>query len=144
MTKPEDNRQFESGAQRDTSDGKLRMSLLPQEELKRVMERYLSGAEKYGENNWMKGMPLSVYYDCAHRHLEAWWNDQRDEDHAAAAVWNMLCAMWTEKNMRTLPEGSVLDDRCKFPGGGFFGQVHQNEEAAPFKELSDISTRQPN
>ena len=128
------NRQFESGAQRDTSDGKLRMSLVPQEELKRVMQRYLDGAEKYGESNWMKGMPLSVYYDCAHRHLEAWWNDKRDEDHAAAAVWNILCAMWTEKNARTLPEGMALDDRCMFPGGGFFGQMHRDEEATPFKD----------
>ena len=40
------NRQFDTGAQRDTGDGKLRMSLVPQEELKRVMKRYLDGAEK--------------------------------------------------------------------------------------------------
>jgi hypothetical protein len=92
----DNNRKFETGAQRDTSDGKLRMSLIPQQELKRVMKRYLDGAEKYGENNWMEGMPLSVYYDCAHRHLDAWWRGDNDEDHAAAVVWNMLCAMWTE------------------------------------------------
>ena len=67
MSMKEENRQFATGAQRDTSDGKLRMSLVPQQELKRVMKRYLDGAEKYGENNWMKGMPLSVFYDCAHR-----------------------------------------------------------------------------
>lgn len=94
--KEEKNRQFETGAQRDTGEGKLRMSLIPQQELKRVMKRYLDGAEKYGENNWMKGMPLSVYYDCAHRHLDAWWRGDNDEDHAAAVVWNMMCAMWTE------------------------------------------------
>jgi len=94
--KEEINRQFDTGAQRDTGEGKLRMSLMPQQELKRVMKRYLDGAEKYGENNWMKGMPLSVYYDCAHRHLEAWWRGENSEDHAAAVVWNMLCAMWTE------------------------------------------------
>jgi len=92
----DNNRHFDTGAQRDTGDGKLRMSLIPQQELKRVMKRYLDGAEKYGENNWMNGMPLSVYYDCAHRHLEAWWRGENDEDHAAAVVWNMLCAMWTE------------------------------------------------
>ena len=92
------NRQFYTGAQRDTGEGKLRMSLLPQQELKRVMKRYLDAAEKYGENNWMKGMPMSVFYDCAHRHLAAWWAGETDEDHAAAVVWNMLCAMWTEDN----------------------------------------------
>ncbi len=103
------NRQFNTGAQRDTSDGKLRMSLIPQHELKRVMKRYLDGDEKYGENNWMKGMPLSVYYDCAHRHLDAWWSGEESEDHAAAVVWNLLCAMWTESN------AAKLDDRHHFP-----------------------------
>ena len=44
----EENRQFDTGAQRDTGEGKLRMSLVPQKELKRVMKRYLDGAEKYG------------------------------------------------------------------------------------------------
>lgn len=128
MTEINKNRQFDSGAQRDSGEDKLRMSLVPQEELKRVMKRYLDGAEKYGENNWMKGMPLSVYYDCAQRHLEAWWNDKCDEDHAAAVIWNMMCAMWTEKNTRIIPSGETLDDRCMFPGGGFFGQDHREEE----------------
>jgi hypothetical protein len=111
------NRQFSSGAQRDQAEGKLRMSLVPQEELKRVMRRYLDGAEKYGENNWMKGMPLEVYYDCAHRHLEAWWRAEEDEDHAAAAIWNILCAMWTENNLRKLPADPLLDTRHKYPSG---------------------------
>tara|TARA_B100002019_G_scaffold211543_1_gene184368 strand:- start:892 stop:1296 length:405 start_codon:yes stop_codon:yes gene_type:complete len=109
LMKEEKNRQFETGAQRDTDEGKLRMSLIPHDELKRVMKRYLDGAEKYGENNWMKGMPLSVFYDCAHRHLEAWWRGENTEDHAAAVVWNMLCAMYTEMNVND------LDDREKFP-----------------------------
>ena len=78
--KEDQNRHFDTGAQRDTADGKLRMSLIPQRELERVMRRYLNGAEKYGENNWTKGMPLSVYYDCAHRHLSAWWNGEDDEE----------------------------------------------------------------
>jgi hypothetical protein len=102
------NRQFKTGAQRDTSDGKLRMSLIPSTELNRVLKRYLEGAEKYGESNWMKGMPLSVYYDSATRHLHAWWTGEGDEDHAAAAVWNILCAMWTETNRN-------LDDRGSHP-----------------------------
>ena len=115
----ESNRQWSTGAQRDTGTGKLRMSLLPQEELKRVMKRYLDGAEKYGENNWMKGMPLSAYYDCMHRHLDAWWRGCEKEDHAAAVVWNMLCAMWTESN-KSKPHSEHqddLDDRWQFPTG---------------------------
>ena len=52
------NRQFKTGAQRDVAEGKLRVSLIPHEELERVLKRYLDGAEKYGENNWMKGCLL--------------------------------------------------------------------------------------
>jgi hypothetical protein len=112
------NRQFNTGAQRDTGEGKMRMSLIPQLELKRVMKRYLDGAEKYGENNWMRGMPLSVYYDCAHRHLEAWWAERDDdEDHAAAVVWNMLCAMWTESNNNPDQHLDDLNDKWKYPSG---------------------------
>lgn len=112
----QENRQFSTGAQRDTAQGKLRMSLVPQQELKRVMKRYLDGAEKYGENNWMRGMPLSAYYDCIHRHLEAWWRGDDAEDHAAAVVWNMLCAMWTEANDRSDEHlGEDLNDKWKFP-----------------------------
>ena len=111
------NRKFKSGAHRDDDYGKLRMSLLPQEALNRVLKRYLDGAEKYGQNNWTKGMPLSVYYDSAMRHLQAWWRDEDDEDHAAAAVWNIMCAMWTADNadIHLADEGELLDDRFKFP-----------------------------
>lgn len=115
------NRHFDTGAQRDEASGKLRMSLIPQHELNRVLKRYLDGAEKYGENNWMKGMPLSVYYDCAHRHLEAWWRGDAIEDHAAAVVWNLLCAMHTEARANdddAFPDVAELDDRIQYPTGG--------------------------
>ena len=110
------NRRFKTGAQRDTGCNKLRHSLIPHKALDRVAKRYLDGAEKYGENNW-KGMPLSVYYDSAMRHMQAWWAGDENEDHAAAAVWNMLCAMWTEDNaaMHLADKGEVLDDRHKYP-----------------------------
>ena len=113
------NRQFNTGAQRDTGCNKLRHSLIPHEALDRVAKRYLDGAEKYGENNWTKGMPLSVYYDSAMRHMQAWWSGDENEDHAAAAVWNMLCAMWTEENasQHLASKGEFLDDRCKYPRG---------------------------
>jgi len=111
------NRQFKSGAQRDTGCNKLRHSLIPHEALNRVAQRYLDGAEKYGENNWMKGMPLSVYYDSAMRHMHAWWSGDKNEDHVAAAVWNMLCAMWTEDNAskHLAVKGEFLDDKHKHP-----------------------------
>ncbi len=92
------NRVFETGAQRDTAEGKVRMSLLPHKELERVLKRYLDGAEAYGENNWKKGMETTVLYDSAMRHIMKWYMKYDDEDHLAAAVWNILGIMWTEEN----------------------------------------------
>ena len=102
------NREFKTGSIRDTASGKPRISLVPTEELLRVATHYTKGAEKYGENNWRLGQPSSVLYDSAQRHLLSWWQGDTTEDHAAAAVWNIMCAMWMEKNK---PE---MDDRKDF------------------------------
>jgi hypothetical protein len=103
-------RQFETGAQRDSGEGKLKMSLMPLEPLKRVQKRYLDGANEYGANNWTKGMPISELYDSANRHMQDFWEGKTDEDHLAAAAWNIFGLMWTISNK---PE---LDDRKKgFP-----------------------------
>jgi Domain of unknown function (DUF5664) len=101
-------RQFDTGAQRDTDVGKPRMSLIPTQELIRVMDHYRKGGEKYGFDNWKYGMTTSVFYDSAQRHLLKWWMGEEDEDHLSAVVWNIMGAMWTQQNK---PE---LDDRKKF------------------------------
>jgi hypothetical protein len=99
------SRKFETGAQRDSDIGKPRMSLIPHDELIRVMDHYRKGGEKYGMNNWKHGMTTSVFYDSAQRHLLKWWQGDADEDHMAAVVWNVMGAMWTEQNK------PGLDDR---------------------------------
>jgi hypothetical protein len=97
-------RQFETGAQRDNGDGKLRMSLVPHKALESVMLRYLQGAEAYGENNW-KGMKHSVLYDSAMRHLMQDFKGDASEDHLGAVLWNVMGMIWNRDNK---PE---LDDR---------------------------------
>jgi len=103
-----EKRKFETGAQRDTDIGKPKMSLVPTAELVRLMNHYRNGGAKYGENNWKCGMKTSVFYDSAQRHLLKWWMGEKDEDHLAAVLWNVMSAMWTEENK---PE---LDDRKEF------------------------------
>ena len=100
-------RSFGTGAIRNDATGKPRMSLLPHDEILRVLERYREGAASKGEDNWKLGMPVREMYDSAQRHLMAWWMGDKSEDHAAAAVWNILGAMWMEKNK---PE---MDSRTK-------------------------------
>lgn len=102
-------RQFETGAQRDSGEGKLKMSLIPVSALESLMERYRVGADNYGKNNWMNGMPFSELYDSTQRHLLAWWKGQTDEDHLGAALWNICGLIWEENNK------IELDDRMEFP-----------------------------
>ena len=69
-----------------------------------VARHFENGALKYGERNWQKGIPISRYVDSALRHLMKDLAGETDEDHAAAFIWNCMCAAWT---MEHLPE---MDD----------------------------------
>lgn len=88
--------EFESGARRDTQDGKPRYDLIAPAPLKRVAELMARGAVKYGDHNWMKGMPASRFLASLMRHVEAYRLGDRDEDHLAAAVFNALAIMHFE------------------------------------------------
>ena len=98
-------RQFDTGAQRDSGEGKLRMSLVPHKALNDAMMRYLQGADTYGENNWKKGMKHSVLYDSTMRHLMQDFTGDDSEDHLGAALWNIMGMIWNRDNK---PE---MDDR---------------------------------
>ena len=67
-------------------------------------KHFESGALKYGENNWKKGMPLHCYIDSAVRHFLKHLRGDTDEPHDRAFVWNLLCAVWTLKNKPELDD----------------------------------------
>lgn len=89
--------EFSSGAKRDTQEGKPRYDLIPVAPLKRLAELYARGLEKYGENNWTKGMPVSRYVASAMRHLEQARSGDKTEDHWAAVIWNVMAVMHFEE-----------------------------------------------
>ena len=60
-----------------------------------VSMHYKQGAEKYGERNWEKGIPLHSYIDSGVRHFLKHIDGQTDERHDLAFIWNMLGAIWT-------------------------------------------------
>ena len=99
LTKDSGKRQcFDSGMVRDTQEGKPRYDLIPVEGLRRLADLYARGAEKYDENNWQKGQPYSRVYASLFRHLIAWREGDRAEDHLAAVAWNAFALMWYEEN----------------------------------------------
>lgn len=90
-------REFETGAVRDMEEGKGRCDLLPACAILRLSRHYENGTKKYGERNWEKGIPISSFIDSAMRHILKYLDGQTDEDHLAAASWNIMCAMWMEE-----------------------------------------------
>jgi len=66
---------------------------------------YEAGALKYGENNWQRGMPLKCYIDSGIRHYLKTLRGDDDEPHYRGFVWNLLCALWTIRNIENPFEG---------------------------------------
>ena len=89
--------EFKTGSVRDTNIGKGRYDLISPLIMQRLARHYENGAVKYGDRNWEKGQPLSRYFDSAVRHLYKHLEGQRDEDHLAAAVWNVGAMIHTEE-----------------------------------------------
>lgn len=92
--------EFATGSRRDSPEGKGRFDLIPPMVLRRDALHLEHGAKKYGDNNWQKGQPLSRYYDSAMRHMLAAREGREDEDHLAAARWNLMGIMWTLEEVR--------------------------------------------
>ncbi len=106
--------QFSTGAHRDIQEGKGRYDLLPALALKRVAQHFEAGGIKYVIDNWKKGIPMRRMMDSAIRHSFKALYGLEDEDHLAAAAWNLLCAIEIQMMIRAgiLPE--ELDDLPRF------------------------------
>lgn len=77
-----------------------------------VARHFENGALKYGEHNWQKGIPISRYIDSALRHLMKDLAGETDEDHAAAFVWNCMCAAWTMEHMPAMDDYMLARKTC--------------------------------
>lgn len=84
-------------AVREPSDGKGRYDLITPFGIRRLAQWYELGSKKYADRNWEKGMPFSRYVNSAKRHLDKFIMGMEDEDHLAAAAWNILAIMHHEE-----------------------------------------------
>lgn len=103
-------RAFPTGSVRDVRIGKGRYDLVSPFALDRLAKHYENGATKYGDRNWEKGQPLSGYIDSALRHINKRQRGMKDEDHMAAAAWNILAFIHTEMMMQAGVLPRDLDD----------------------------------
>jgi len=103
---------FEGGAVRDTQQGKPRFDLIPPAPLERLAMLYARGAEKYDEHNWVKGIPVSRCMASLMRHVHQFYKGDKDEDHGAAILFNVMCIMHYEEVGR-----SDIDDSFDWETG---------------------------
>lgn len=141
--------EFQTGAQRDTRDGKGRFDLISPFMLRRlavVMER---GAIKYDARNWEKGMPFSRFTDSALRHINQFVMGKEDEDHLAQAVFNLMALIHFQETGR-----QDLDDmphyertpglvawRCAICGDGYKDTAQPCKSAAGDDICSECSRK---
>lgn len=87
----------ENKAIREPSTGKGRFDLITPFGLRRLAVHYERGSKKYSDKNWERGIVFSRYIDSALRHVNSYVMGMEDEDHLAAAVWNLMAIMHHEE-----------------------------------------------
>ena len=93
--------------------GKLRYDLIPPELPQEDARVYTVGAQKYADNNWMRGIKYSKLIAAAQRHMAAFLlGESRDPEtglyHLAQVRWNMGTLLYFELHPEVYQE---FDDR---------------------------------
>lgn len=94
------NKKFKTGAVRgEEKFNKFppRFDLISHIGERRLAETYGEGAEKYGDSNWLQGIPLSNLLNHAKDHINRYLSGDKLEDHLAHAAWNLFAAMHMEE-----------------------------------------------
>ena len=90
----------EGGFKRESKEDKVDYTLIPMNVLTRIARHYTEGSKVHGRNNWMKSKDIETFKQSAFRHLVAVLNNETDENHQEALVWNILCLMWHDENSK--------------------------------------------
>lgn len=101
---------FETGALRDTQEGKPRYDLIGLHMLRRLALLMERGAANYGERNWEKGQNISRTLASLWRHLVQYQEGDREEDHLSAIVFNAMSMIHVEEEVQRGNLPSTLAD----------------------------------
>lgn len=99
------NKKFKTGAVRNEEKFNKfppRFDLISHIGERRLAETYGEGSIKYGDNNWLKGIPLTNLLNHAKDHINKYLASDRSEDHLAHAAWNLFAAMHMEDTDSTM------------------------------------------
>ncbi len=132
---------FDTGSVRDSREGKGRFDLVMAGFPDALEEQAIhneDGSAKYGDHNWRKGQPLMRYIDSAIRHLTKYTRGDTDENHRAAAIWNLMAHTQTLALIERGELPQSFDDRPEW--------MRENAaltegEAAPDESLIEVERR---
>jgi hypothetical protein len=93
-----DSRVFETGAKRDSNYAKPFIHNLQGYTRLRFGYHTNLGARKYGDGNFLKGIPTPVALESLDRHLALYLVGDRSEDHLSAIIFNAQLCMLNERD----------------------------------------------
>ena len=109
-------RNFETGAVRDSAEGKGRYDLAPWGAIHALAQHCERGAAHYGERNVDKGIPQHSLLDSGIRHLSQYIQGDDEDHHLVAAAWNI---MWALEQELKRPEMIDLPERGETAGKAY-------------------------
>jgi len=101
---------FNTGAVRDTVEGKPALELISPFAERRLGIWLEKGAKKYNLRNWEKGIPIERCLGSLQRHVNSYRAGDKDEDHMAAAMCNVMFILHYEEMVKR----GVLPDDISF------------------------------
>lgn len=87
--------QFDSGAVRDSQDGKIKFELITPTFKQDLAAMLTAKAAHYGDRNWEKGIPTARSFSSLLRHVEAlgrgeWLDEESGHPHTVLAAANLM------------------------------------------------------
>ena len=116
---------FESGAVRDSDEGKPRPDLFSAFAMERIGLWMEKGSRKYKPRNWEKGMSYVRVTASLHRHLMKYMQNDRSEDHLAAIAVNASFLMHYDA---MIERGVLPDSLNDLPTYESMPGVHRNAD----------------
>lgn len=106
---------FGTGAVRSDTFEEFRYDLVSPIGLREVARACAEGAEKYGDWNWEKGMPVHDLLNHAIAHIYGFLSGDRSEPHLGHAAWNLLAAIHSHELWPHLNNDSLRGQNCSPP-----------------------------
>jgi len=113
--RPGTTAKFGTGAVRSSDVEEFRYDLVSPIGLREVARACAEGAEKYGDWNWEKGMPVHDLLNHVLAHIYQFLGGDRSEPHLGHAAWGILAAIHSHELWPELNAGTLRTKGCKAP-----------------------------